>query len=557
MKLFSMVILVHLLAWPVRAQSPRTLPAPKQDQCRLSGMVVKLAGSEPLRKARVRLQSVDEPTHSIAVVTDEAGRFELKGLDPGHYRLTASRLGYVTSEYGQRKASDPGAVLTLRAGQEMKDLLFRLVPAAIIAGRILDDDSEPLPGVTVSALREVYSEGKRSLTTSTTAETNDLGEYRLYGLAPGRYFVSAVFPQWNRFGDANESEDTTASSQGYAKIYFPGTPEAAKAISFSVKAGEEIPSVEMLMQQVPVYRVRGHVYNQITHKPGTGTTVIVTARTQNHEWDSGFKHADVQKQDGSFEIPEITPGSYVLTAMWFDEGQMYSTTLPIEVGRADVEGIAVTISQGVNISGQIVWEGKPRLERDELTVTAVPVGLNFVFQGGARVSQGDSFILRNVGDGTYHAELAGESKDCYIKDVRYAGSSVIDDGFTVVRGAPASLQILISPNGADVKGAVSDANGLPVAGVWVVLVPSAPRRGQHRLYKKQTTDQYGHFDLTGIEPGDYMLFSWDEVEDGAWEDADFLKPFEEKGEKVAVQEGDSKGINLTTIVISSIDQKKQ
>ena len=85
----------------------------------------------------------------------------------------------------------------------------------------------------------------------------------------------------------------------------------------------------------------------------------------------------------------------------------------------------------------------------------MPVGLNFVFQGGARVSQGDSFILRNVGDGTYHAELAGESKDCYIKDVRYAGSSVIDDGFTVVRGAPASLQILISPNGADVKGKVS------------------------------------------------------------------------------------------------------
>jgi len=552
-----MAILVHLLAWPARAQSPRTLPVPKQDQCRISGMVVKLAGSEPLRKARVRLQSVDEPTHSVAVVTDEAGRFELKGLDPGHYRLTASRLGYVVSEYGQRKANDPGAVLTLRAGQEMKDLLFRLVPAAIIAGRILDDDSEPLPGVTVSALREVYSEGKRSLATATTAETNDLGEYRLYGLAPGRYFVSAVFPQWSRFGDANGSEDTAASSQGYAKIYFPGTPEAAKAISFSVKAGEEIPSVEMLMQQVVVYRIRGHVYNQITHKPGTNTTVVLTARNQNHEWDSGYKQADVQKQDGSFEIPEITPGSYVLTAMWFDEGQIYSTTLPIEVGKADVEGIAVTIGQGVNISGQIVWEGKPRLERDELTVTAVPVGLNFVFQGGARVSQGDSFVLRNVGDGTYHAELAGESKDCYIKDVRYAGSSVIDDGFTVVRGAAASLEISISPNGASVKGAVSDANGLPVAGVWVVLVPSAPRRGRHRLYKKQTTDQYGHFELRGIEPGDYMLFSWDEVEDGAWEDADFLKPFEEKGQKVAVQEGDSKGINLTTIVISNIDQKKQ
>jgi hypothetical protein len=76
------------------------------------------------------------------------------------------------------------------------------------------------------------------------------------------------------------------------------------------------------------------------------------------------------------------------------------------------------------------------------------------------------------------------------------------------------------------------------------------------LYKSQSTDQYGRFDLRGIAPGDYKLFTWDEVEEGAWEDPDFLKPFEEKGEKVSVQEGDSKSVNLTEIKTASPEQQK-
>ena len=87
-------------------------------------------------------------------------------------------------------------------------------------------------------------------------------------------------------------------------------------------------------------------------------------------------------------------------------------------------------------------------------------------------------------------------------------------------------------------------------------MPGAPHRSNHRLYKSQTTDQYGHFDLHGIAPGDYALFSWNEVEEGAWEDAAFLKPFEEKAEKVTLQEGDAKSTSLTPIKTTSTEQQK-
>jgi hypothetical protein len=329
-------------------------------------------------------------------------------------------------------------------------------------------------------------------------------------------------------------------------MYYPGTTDAGKAVSIDLKGGEEIPSIEILLRKVLAYRIRGRVYNQMTHKPGTGTNLLLMPKTNRREWDS-VQPSNVEKRDGSFDIAEVLPGSYVLTAFWFDEGTIYSSRLPVGVGNADVDGVAVTIGPGINIYGQIIWDGKPALENDELTVRPKPVDLNLGFQGSTRVTQGNSFTLKDIGEGTYYADVAGGSKDCYIKDVQYGPASALEDGFTVTRGAPTTLEITISSHGARVQGTVSDGDGLPAAGVWVVLVPEVKYRTQHRLYKTQTTDQYGYFDLRGISPGEYKLFSWEEVEMGAWEDPEFLKPFEEKGGKIALQEGDQKILNLLTI----------
>ncbi|MGB8519882.1 MAG: carboxypeptidase-like regulatory domain-containing protein, partial [Candidatus Tumulicola sp.] len=164
-----------------------------------------------------------------------------------------------------------------------------------------------------------------------------------------------------------------------------------------------------------------------------------------------------------------------------------------------------------------------------------------------RVAPNNTFVLKEIGDGTYRAEVQGISKDCYVKDVEYAGSSVIDDGFTVARGSDASLKITISSKGARLQGSVTDSDGLPAVGVYVALLPNPPLRGMHRLYKQALTDQNGRFDLRGIAPGDYAVFSWDEVEEGAWEDPEFIKPFEDKGEKITVQDGDAKTMSLLSI----------
>jgi hypothetical protein len=171
----------------------------------------------------------------------------------------------------------------------------------------------------------------------------------------------------------------------------------------------------------------------------------------------------------------------------------------------------------------------------------------FNFGADSRLTPENTFVLKGVGDGTYMARAWGHGKDCYIKDVQYAGSSALEDGFTVKGGAGGTLEITISSRGARVQGTVADSDGLRSVGVRVVLVPEPAHRTQSTLFKEQTTDQYGHFELRGIAPGDYKLFSWEEAESGAWEDPEFLKPFEGKGEKITLQEGDQKTINLTAI----------
>jgi hypothetical protein len=183
---------------------------------------------------------------------------------------------------------------------------------------------------------------------------------------------------------------------------------------------------------------------------------------------------------------------------------------------------------------------------------------NDVYWGGGqtRVLANGAFTLKDISEGTYKLNVEGISQDCYVKSIRYGMSDATSEGFTVQRGADAALDVTVSSRGARIKGSVADVDGLPAAGAWVALVPEEAHRAEFRLYKSKTTDQHGNFELRGIAPGDYKLFSWEQVESQAWEDAEFLKQFDEKGEKIRVQDGDQKTQNLTAIRTKSPESAK-
>jgi carboxypeptidase family protein len=537
----------------------------KEQDCTISGMVVAMAGSAPLKNALVTLNSVDDRSRPEVTIRSEGdGHFQFRGIVPGQYRLRVARNNYVTQEYGQRTANGPGSTLNLRGGQEMKDLLFRLIPSATIAGRIEDEDGEPISWAHVTAFRSSYSNGKRTFKSVALNSTNDLGEYRLFGLPPGRYFISATYHPGAAHAGFDEDFDYNGADslkENYVRTYYPGTYDAAKAQSITVKSGEEIPSMDFTMRPTAVYRVRGRVINTIPDtKRVEHPMVFITPRGGVIQSDSmTFGPSNEVKKDGTFELQGVPPGPYIVEAMIPEEGQEHSVTQSIDVGEADLDGLQLVISKGFSVSGHIRWDGTPGHIEDNLYLLGRTEGQSTVAGGYARVDRDGTFTWSQLSDSAMRITVGGLESSGYVKAGSYDGVDVLEQGFTPRAGSNATLEFTLSAQGAQVEGTATDENGLPVVGVWVVLVPDAKHRDRHDLYRTERTDQHGVFKIKQVAPGDYALYSWDEVDEGAWEDPDFMRPFEEKkqGEKVTVQERDDKTVNITVIKTSAVEGQKQ
>jgi hypothetical protein len=554
------IVLALLGVLPLEAQVPPssgTKTDPPEETCVVSGLVVTKAESAPLKGAMVHLWSGEDREHTIAVKSGADGRFELKNVPAGQYHMSVSRNGYFAVEYGQNKPNDPGAMFSLRPGEHKSDLLLKLGHAGVITGRVFDEDGEPMPRVMVMALRNGYEKGKRELQTVAEAESNDLGEFRLYGLSPGRYFVSAENTSWNHVvGDREFSGDTKNSGEkGYTKIYYPSALDPGQASTFVVKEGEEIPAVDFLMKEITVYRIRGKLVSTVTKQGHRPSFVEAFRRNQRNDWISLGSNKQ-PKPDGSFEIAEVAPGEYTVIGMIFDEGKRYSAQLDIDVTSADVDGVSLVIGPGTTIPGRINWVGKPSLLGSDLSIYLESDANRFGVGGNTHTDENWQFTLKEVPDGTYKVEMNGLAKDCYIKEIRF-GENVLVDTELRVKGAGGNLEVVVSSQGAEIDGAVLNKDDLPASGVWVVAVPEENKRKYLRLYKSSLTDQYGHFEIHGLAPGKYKLFSWEGIESNAWEDADFLKEYEDKGATLEVADGDKKSTALKSIQAKESDTKNE
>src|SRR5262249_48073474 len=159
--------------------------------------------------------------------------------------------------------------------------------------------------------------------------------------------------------------------ENYVLTFYPGTYELAKAQSITVKSGDEIPSMDVTMRPTAVFRVKGHVTNTIPNpKHVDHPMVFVTPRGGAIQNDSmTFSANNEVKKDGTFELPGVAPGSYIVQASVFQDDQQHSVTQSIEVGDADVEGLQLVISKGYTVTGHVRWDGTPGHPEDDVFVT--------------------------------------------------------------------------------------------------------------------------------------------------------------------------------------------
>jgi hypothetical protein len=542
-RLFVLVICALTVHTQARAQDAASPP----HSATLAGMVVKEPGSQPLKKVLLHLLAEDQKQGgNYTADTDSDGRFRIEKVQPGRYRLLLEKTGF--HQINLRGHQAESSILSVQAGQEIDDLVFQMLPAAVISGRVVDEDGDPLPYSGVSLLKKRPGKS-REPELAGEERTNDLGEYRFGGLFPGQYLIAVVpAPDTRNFEHLTKQPDGTPGKQdlNYLVTYYPGTTDIAQAAALSLRAGDEMP-VNFTMVPGMTYRVRGIV----TGIPANQMPFVqIISRGVNNTLNGAEVAAD-----GQFEARGVAPGSYSIVAYSGSAGQILSARQNVTVVAADVEGVKLVPTRPFTISGHLRFEGRPPNDITQYTAslrgTDDESGSIYVIPGGvsgAGVDRVGNFSWTDMNPGSYAVQVYGRenSEDSFLKSVTL-GNSNADTGFTVT--GPASIELLVSSKGGVLEGAVLDKDQ-PATNATVVAVPEEKYRKVNERFGIGAADQNGHFTIHGLAPGSYTLFAWQDLDDRLYYDAAFLKAQESNGVALKVEESSRQKIELKLATVS-------
>jgi hypothetical protein len=462
----------------------------------------------------------------------------MRDITPGRYAIIASGNGYRQQASGKGKGNT--GILDLAAEKNVSGIAFRLLPPGVITGTVYDEDGEPVTSAQVQALGVSGSGTHRQIGGGGSQKTNDLGEYRIWGLAAGQYLVAATYqpPQTN---PGQQMDDV------YLPTFHPSTADTSQATVVEVQPGAEVSGIDVDLRQAHAVMVRGRVMVDGPVKSLRGVQVSLEPRVAV-EGGYSFSNfgAPVQGDSGDFEIRGVPPGSYNLSGMWNDGKRQLYGRIPVEVDNGNLDGVTLVLDTPITLVGRFRVEGSDPFDFTHLGLWLQPIGSTMV-GGSPKVKADGTFVVENVYDGNYRLHILGFPVPYYVKSAREGGSDVLESGLTISRSQPPSrLEIVLSPDGGRVDGAVSKEHN-PVRGAWVVLVPDPPHRDREETYGMTTTDAFGRFSLLGLPPGDFKLFAWELVQGKNYTDPDFFKTFEDRGTPVHIGEAQEQQVQLEVI----------
>jgi hypothetical protein len=239
---------------------------------------------------------------------------------------------------------------------------------------------------------------------------------------------------------------------------------------------------------------------------------------------------------GVFEIRGVLPGAYTLVATANAGGRNQSpifARVPIEVINSDVAGLKVTLAPGFEVSGKITIEGGA----GDPPALRVSFNQNIAQRDPAQPSV---FTARNLQPNHYQIRVEappGSTFGGYLKAVKVGDVDVRDTGVSLQGSLNSPVEVVISLAGASLTGTVRTSQGQPAANTSIVLVPSEPLRKRVDLYKNVRSAMDGTFRIVGITPGEYKVYAWSDVADGAWRDPEFMKNYENQGDTLRFSEG--------------------
>jgi carboxypeptidase family protein len=524
-------------AIPLPNGIPARDTAPATGTSVIRGRVVDAANGMPLRKAGVRIFS-PQIRESRSAITDAEGRYEFTDLPAGQFNLNVTKAGYVDLAYGQTSPGEMGKSLKVGDKQVVEKIDFTLPRGAVITGRVLDEFGEPVADVQVSALRNQFTpSGQRPVNAGRFATTNDIGEFRLFGIPPGQYFLSATY----RGGQFTSIGPTTGDSSGYAPTYYPGTANLADAQKLSIGLGGTVSDVTVMLVVARTARVSGTVVDGQGRPLKQGSVMLMSLTTMGMPAGGG-----PIRPDGTFTFNGIAPGEYVVRAMLPNTtGVMSDSAMAnVSVNGIDVTDVRVEPVRPITVSGHVVLDPVAarsfRPETMRLNATPSDPGPTFGPAPPPAAVRDDLTFEFKASPGPSVIRLAAPP-GWMIKSVTLNGADVTD-GITLRNEDVSELEVELSNKMPDLSGQVTNANGDAVLDYVAIAFPqdqnlwNTPGPGRNGMTRP---DDQGRYRFRTLRPGTYYLVAVDHAQSNDFMDPAFLESVRTRATRVILNEGDT------------------
>jgi hypothetical protein len=430
--------------------------------------------------------------------------------------------------------------------QQVKDLVMKLLPLALVNGHVFDEDGDPLVRAQVQALRYVYRQGSaRQLQPAGFGSTNDLGEFQLLDLEPGRYyFLAAAQPRLARLPTNTKSAEP---EQTYPDTFYPSASEAEQSTSTVVAAGAQVNGIDFRLRKAPAFHIRGKAVDGRTGEPIRNGRIRVQTR------GSVFFESAVVRQNGAFEVRGVVSGSYMLI---LQTPEQIGIRQIVDVGDHDVADVALVLRAPLDIAGAVRLEGNPPAGEHRgqmrISLNALETGSS----SNAEVNADGSFELKATP--AVYQIIAGCGAGAYLKSIHFGDQDVSNGKLDLTQLTTGSLSLVCGADVGQIQGSVQTESGEPAAQALITILPDEERQYRMDLHYQLMSDPNGKFDYQDFAPGDYKVFAWEstDADPQMLQSTEFRKAFESRAASVSVPAGGKASVQLKLITVADIEAEK-
>jgi hypothetical protein len=512
-----------------QAGGPQSPPPRARSDAAIVGRVLTPDSLNPVRSADV--VAVSRTGRRVSTTTDENGVYQLERLTEGDWQVTASKGGYVTWQFGQRRPYQTPPPISLKRGERFTADI-PLTRGGAISGRIYDASGDSLAGLQVRVYRATMEQGTRRLKAVGVPDmTDDTGTYRVYGLPPGDYYVAASL----RVAPIDSVVETT-----YSPTYFPGTGSLADAQRIKVGLGAEASATFPLL---PIHSTR--ITGVVLNGSGSPADAFLNLVSEGSELGVPAGAGGVTRADGTFTLADVSPGRYVLKATLRGDGPDESGSQPLMVDGDEVTGVTIVTGRPAIVRGTIV--------ADAGVSRAVPVKLRVIAfsdrQSGTVLDSGDGVKFEIGSLSEPFRLMVDELPDGWgVKALTVDDMDALDRAIELSPGQQGIARVVLTDRLTHVSGIATAAD--PAIARSIVVFPEDSEKWGHRsrYIRRVDADGDGNFAIDGLPPGEqYLAFATDYLDGGEHLDPEFLSGIRNLAVPFTLGEGEKRALELKVV----------